>query len=223
MTRIVTLVVKYLARANVSGEILAGLLLGPGFLQSGFFGARVENSRTAFFPFDDPRFHSSGATGPDPRPQSRRPKPSRRHGRTTWTHGFPSLASHRDIDSERSLVGQRKYCAIWVWLKVMGSLLVRHQTCWLDFSPVPGWCETIEVQETPAVQDGSGGVKRADERWLRLLTGAMRCDREGGFAGSAKRMRRSACERDTTGFKKTGPAKLRRPRGRSKWSAIAFR
>ena len=42
MTRIVTWVVKYLGQTDVSGEILAGLLLGPSFLQSGLFGARVQ-------------------------------------------------------------------------------------------------------------------------------------------------------------------------------------
>jgi Kef-type K+ transport system membrane component KefB len=42
MTRIVTWAVKYLGQTDVSGEILAGLLLGPSFLQSSLFGARVQ-------------------------------------------------------------------------------------------------------------------------------------------------------------------------------------
>src|SRR5580704_493176 len=42
MTRIVIWAVKYLGQTDVSGEILAGLLLGPSFLQSGLFGARVQ-------------------------------------------------------------------------------------------------------------------------------------------------------------------------------------
>ena len=42
MTRIVTWAVKYLGQTDVSGEILAGLLLGPSFLQSSLFGARMQ-------------------------------------------------------------------------------------------------------------------------------------------------------------------------------------
>src|SRR5580704_16901485 len=42
MTRIVTWAVRYLWQTDVSGEILAGLLLGPSFLQSSLFGSHVQ-------------------------------------------------------------------------------------------------------------------------------------------------------------------------------------
>jgi Kef-type K+ transport system membrane component KefB len=42
MTRIVTWAVKYLGQTDVSGEILAGLLLGPSLLQSSLVGVRVQ-------------------------------------------------------------------------------------------------------------------------------------------------------------------------------------
>jgi Kef-type K+ transport system membrane component KefB len=43
VTRIVTWAVQYLGQTDVSGEILAGLLLGPSFLQSGLFGSHVQH------------------------------------------------------------------------------------------------------------------------------------------------------------------------------------
>ncbi len=42
MTRVVTWLVKYAGQTDVSGEILAGLLLGPSFLQSNLFGPRIQ-------------------------------------------------------------------------------------------------------------------------------------------------------------------------------------
>jgi Kef-type K+ transport system membrane component KefB len=42
MTRIVTWAVRWLGQTDVSGEILAGLLLGPSLLQSHLFGSRVQ-------------------------------------------------------------------------------------------------------------------------------------------------------------------------------------
>ena len=42
MTRIVTWAVRWLGQTDVSGEILAGLLLGPSFLQSSLFGPKVQ-------------------------------------------------------------------------------------------------------------------------------------------------------------------------------------
>jgi len=50
MTRVVTWAVKYLGQTDVSGEILAGLLLGPSFLQSSLFGARVQAFTHGLFP-----------------------------------------------------------------------------------------------------------------------------------------------------------------------------
>jgi Kef-type K+ transport system membrane component KefB len=41
MTRLVTWIARWLGQTDVSGEILAGLLLGPSFLQSAIFGQRV--------------------------------------------------------------------------------------------------------------------------------------------------------------------------------------
>jgi len=49
LTRIVTWLVKYLGQTDVSGEILAGLLLGPSFLQSSLFGARVQGFAQQLF------------------------------------------------------------------------------------------------------------------------------------------------------------------------------
>src|ERR1700674_2937862 len=51
MTRMVTWGVKYLGQTNVSGEILAGLLLGPSLLQSSLFGAKIQAfTHTLFSP-----------------------------------------------------------------------------------------------------------------------------------------------------------------------------
>jgi len=51
MTRIVTWGVRRLGQTDVSGEILAGLLLGPSFLQSGLFGPEVQEiTRQLFSP-----------------------------------------------------------------------------------------------------------------------------------------------------------------------------
>jgi Kef-type K+ transport system membrane component KefB len=50
MTRLVTWAVKYLGQTDVSGEILAGLLLGPSFLQSSLFGARLQSFMHQLFP-----------------------------------------------------------------------------------------------------------------------------------------------------------------------------
>lgn len=49
MTRIVTWGVKYLGQTDVSGEILAGLLLGPSLLQSSLFGAKMQAFTQALF------------------------------------------------------------------------------------------------------------------------------------------------------------------------------
>jgi Kef-type K+ transport system membrane component KefB len=49
MTRIVTWAVKYLGQTDVSGEILAGLLLGPSLLQSSLLGARMQAFTHALF------------------------------------------------------------------------------------------------------------------------------------------------------------------------------
>ena len=56
MTRIVIWMVKYLGQTDVSGEILAGLLLGPSFLQSAFSERGCKDSRTSFFPHRRPSF-----------------------------------------------------------------------------------------------------------------------------------------------------------------------
>src|SRR5438105_3894803 len=50
MTRIVTWAVKWLGQTDVSGEILAGLLLGPSFLQSSLLGARAQAFTQHLFP-----------------------------------------------------------------------------------------------------------------------------------------------------------------------------
>ena len=55
MTRIVTWAIEYLGQTDVSGEILAGLLL-TSFLQSSLFGWKYKDSRTSFFPLLRPWF-----------------------------------------------------------------------------------------------------------------------------------------------------------------------
>jgi len=49
MTRIVTWIARYLGQTDVSGEILAGLLLGPSLLQSSLFGPRVQEFTYSLF------------------------------------------------------------------------------------------------------------------------------------------------------------------------------
>ena len=49
MTRIVTWIARWLGQTDVSGEILAGLLLGPSLLQSGLFGAGVQEFMHGLF------------------------------------------------------------------------------------------------------------------------------------------------------------------------------
>ena len=50
MTRIVTWVARRLGQTDVSGEILAGLLLGPSLLQSKLFGPALQDWATRLFP-----------------------------------------------------------------------------------------------------------------------------------------------------------------------------